>query len=53
MEVKNLSSSCHDWTLKSRDGKIQIDATVPGQVQLDLWKHGIIPDPYIGYNDTE
>lgn len=27
-----------------------IDAVVPGEIHLDLWKAGIIEDPYIGIN---
>jgi hypothetical protein len=27
-----------------------IEATIPGEVHLDLWKEGLIDDPYIGSN---
>ena len=27
-----------------------IDATVPGEVHLDVWRAGWIPDPYVGTN---
>ncbi|EER15872.1 Beta-mannosidase precursor, putative [Perkinsus marinus ATCC 50983] len=30
----------------------EVEAIVPGQVHLDLWRSHVIPDPYYGYNDT-
>lgn len=27
-----------------------IEAQVPGEIHLDLWRHGIIDDPYVGTN---
>ncbi len=37
-----------NWTVKY-DGK-RLPATVPGDVTLDLWKNGIVEDPYFGLN---
>ncbi len=37
-----------NWTVNYK-GK-QLPATVPGDVTLDLWKNGVIDDPYYGIN---
>jgi hypothetical protein len=50
--ITSLSSAYCDWSVQSADGRIKVDATVPGQVQLDLLSAGIIHDPYLNYNDT-
>ena len=51
VRIKLASEFCN-WKLQNANDTIQVDATVPGQVQLDLLRHGIIQDPYIDYNDT-
>ena len=37
-------------TRDTTDDRRYIPATVPGEVHLDLWKAGIIADPYVGTN---
>lgn len=39
------------WTLKNTNGSIVIPALAPSQVQLDLIRSGIIPDPNAGLNE--
>ena len=34
----------------SYNGRGWLDATVPGDVHLDLMKHGLLDDPYVGIN---
>ncbi|KAI8821024.1 glycoside hydrolase family 2 protein [Fimicolochytrium jonesii] len=45
----NLSTLA--WTVKNTNGSIQIPASVPGQVHLDLLKAGIIGEPYVEINE--
>ncbi len=40
-----------NWTV-CYDGKT-LPATVPGDVTLDLWKNGVVADPYYGVNHQE
>lgn len=40
------------WRLTQADRKIDIPAIVPGVVQTDLMRRGIIPDPYFSTNET-
>ncbi|NTV53505.1 MAG: glycoside hydrolase family 2 protein, partial [Candidatus Firestonebacteria bacterium] len=37
-----------EWELVQPGRNLKISATVPGQVQLDLLRAGVIPDPYVG-----
>ncbi|MFF8673016.1 glycoside hydrolase family 2 protein [Streptomyces sp. NPDC015242] len=39
------------WTL--RHGSDRLPATVPGCVHTDLMAAGVIPDPFLGHNETE
>lgn len=39
------------WRLTQAERKIDVPATVPGVVQLDLMQAGKIPDPFLGLND--
>lgn len=39
------------WRLHQDARKIDISAKVPGAVQTDLMRAGIIPDPYLGTNE--
>ena len=59
--VLDLSGS---WQLSGRkecgcppgiftDAEFTIPATVPGNIELDLWKNGLINDPYIKLNAKE
>ena len=38
------------WSLGNRNGSIRIPAAVPGQVQLDLMRAGLLADPFVGLN---
>lgn len=50
-EAQDLGSTTGSWTLNNRNGSISnIPATVPGQVQLDLMRAGLLADPYFGLN---
>ena len=40
------------WTLASEDGRARCDITLPGDVHSALQAAGIIPDPYVGRNET-
>lgn len=42
-----------DWTLSSANGSIRVPAKVPGQVHLDLWRAGVVEDPYRDLNDFD
>ena len=48
--VQDLGSDC--WNLRSSNGSVEVSATVPGSVQLNLMRHGVIGDPFAGYNDV-
>ena len=59
--VLDLSGS---WQLSGRkecgcppgiftDAEFTIPAAVPGNIELDLWKNGLINDPYIKLNAQE
>lgn len=39
------------WDLHNANGSVQVAATVPGVVHLDLLAAGVIDDPYHGFND--
>ncbi len=39
------------WRLTQADRKIAVPARVPGVVQTDLMRAGLIPDPYVGTNE--
>ena len=49
-EAYDLGSSTGSWSLSNRNGSISIPGTVPGQVQLDLMRAGLLADPYFGLN---
>jgi beta-galactosidase/beta-glucuronidase len=53
MNIQTLNSPYCHWTIRNSENSIQVEASVPGQVQLDLIKSGIILDPYQQYNDTK
>jgi hypothetical protein len=40
------------WTLSNPTYNISISGSVPSQAHLDLYEHGVIPDPYFGTNDV-
>ncbi|TVY87235.1 Beta-mannosidase A [Lachnellula willkommii] len=49
-----LDLSTLKWTLSSPTyTNITVPASVPGQVHLDLYREGVIPDPYFGLGDFE
>lgn len=50
-KVVDLSTS--KWTLSSPVYNISVPGSVPSQVHLDLYREGVIPDPYYGLGDFE
>ena len=38
------------WSLRSAELERDLEATVPGHVQQDLWRAGVKPDPLVGLN---
>lgn len=40
------------WQLRNSNGTVAVQATVPGSVQLNLMRQGVIGDPYAGFNDV-
>src|SRR5690349_11458873 len=54
-------TTLHDgWTLRAVSGPIPdvvrdraVPAVVPGTTHTDLLRAGLIPDPYLGLNETE
>ncbi|MFJ2090809.1 glycoside hydrolase family 2 protein [Streptomyces sp. NPDC087901] len=49
--MKDVTQLTDGWTL--RHDEARIPASVPGCVHTDLHAAGIIPDPYLGLNETE
>lgn len=39
------------WTVTNEHGNITVPGSYPSQVHLDLYKAGVINDPYHGLND--
>lgn len=50
--AQSFDVSSLSWWLKSSNGSIQVPASVPSQVHLDLLKAGIITEPLLGINGT-
>ncbi|KAL4795082.1 glycoside hydrolase superfamily [Aspergillus venezuelensis] len=50
-QVHNLSTI--QWTLSSSALNTTAPATLPSQAHLDLFRAGVIDDPYYGLNETE
>ncbi len=40
----------NDWTAYRDNDKQSINASVPGNVQYDMFKAGMLPDPFVGNN---
>lgn len=40
-----------NWRFRKAGDSVWYDATVPGVVQMDLLRHGVIPDPFYGANE--
>lgn len=38
------------WTLKEAGGTLSVPVTVPGDITNDLYKAGVIADPFFGFN---
>lgn len=50
--MKRIETKFSRWSLSYEGGK-KIPASVPGDIHADLFKAGIIPDPYVGENQKE
>jgi beta-galactosidase/beta-glucuronidase len=44
------SSPTNHWVATSFNGSVAVNATVPGQIHLDLQAAGVIGDMYSGFN---
>ncbi|MDX1942103.1 MAG: hypothetical protein SFU99_16185, partial [Saprospiraceae bacterium] len=40
-----------NWRFRKAGDNTWYEATVPGVVQMDLIRHGVIPDPFYGTNE--
>ncbi|MFV2119040.1 glycoside hydrolase family 2 protein [Streptomyces sp. Act-28] len=49
--MKDITQLTEGWSL--RHGDALLDARVPGCVHTDLLAAGVIPDPFVGLNETE
>lgn len=51
---KSLDLSTSKWKLSSPTyPNITVPGSVPSQVHLDLYREGVIPDPYFGLGDFD
>eukprot|EP01118_Nematostelium_gracile_P012200 TRINITY_DN4427_c0_g1_i1.p1 TRINITY_DN4427_c0_g1~~TRINITY_DN4427_c0_g1_i1.p1 ORF type:complete len:481 (-),score=120.60 TRINITY_DN4427_c0_g1_i1:1153-2595(-) len=41
------------WNFVNSNGTLRGSGNVPGEIQIDLFNAGLIPDPYFGYGDTD
>ncbi|KAF4634563.1 hypothetical protein G7Y89_g3535 [Cudoniella acicularis] len=48
-----IDLSTAQWTLSSPVYNISVPGSVPSQVYLDLYREGVIPDPYFGLGDFD
>ena len=49
--MRTIALDGEEWSLSAADRPDErIQAEVPGNVQLDLWRAGMLPDPYVGRN---
>lgn len=49
LPVVDLSGN--DWVIVNSNGSVRANSTVPGQVQLDLLRSKLIPEPMYRTND--
>jgi beta-mannosidase len=50
---KVIDLSTAQWTVSNPVYNISIPGSVPSQVHLDLYREGVIPDPYFGLGDFD
>ncbi|HMO41266.1 MAG TPA: hypothetical protein PKE17_17775, partial [Saprospiraceae bacterium] len=43
----------HNWRFRKAGDSTYYKATVPGVVQMDLLRHGVISDPFYGTNEAD
>ena len=48
-----MRKNLNNWTLNEKSWKESIKAEVPGDITVDLYKAGKVPDPYFGLNHKE
>jgi beta-mannosidase len=48
-----IDLSTAQWTLSSPVYNVSVPGSVPSQVHLDLYREGVIPDPYFGLGDFD
>ena len=51
-DTKTSQNLGQGWEFRSVDKK-WLSASVPGNIHLDLMNHELIPDPFIGSNESE
>jgi len=39
------------WNVSDNEGRFSFEGTVPGVVQADLIREGLLPHPYVGMNE--
>lgn len=42
-----------DWQFSKVNDTVWYDAAIPGSVQSDLIRHGVLPDPFYGTNEKD
>ena len=47
----NTTELHHNWHFRKAGDSVWYEATVPGVVQMDLLRQGVIPDPFYGTNE--
>ena len=52
-EQKVFDLSKANWTLSNSIYNISVPGSVPSQAHLDLYRAGVIPDPYFGLGDFD
>jgi beta-mannosidase len=50
---KVIDLSTAQWTLSNPVYNISVPGSVPSQAHLDLYREGVIPDPYFGLGDFD
>lgn len=52
-QKSNVITLNQDWQFSQVGDTISYDAVVPGSIQADLIRNGVLPDPFYGTNERE
>jgi len=52
-QKSNVITLNQDWQFSQVGDTIWYDAVVPGSIQADLIRNGVLPDPFYGTNERE